>query len=152
MVFYQTRGGASEGSEKNKLLFWKKYFLQWACRIILGPPKHVLHLVWSVPDISTAIRTALKVARTAQIRGDRIPPFNSGFVCYFSLSFLPPSLYGKRPYFSTFFSETLPFKLFIHRSCETTHIAQLLKRIQGGILRNGKSVSLRACVPGAAGR
>ena len=32
---------------------------------------------WS--DISTAIRTALKVARTAQIRGDRIPPFNSGY-------------------------------------------------------------------------
>ena len=31
-------------------------------RIILGPPKHVLHLVWSVLGISTAIKTALKVA------------------------------------------------------------------------------------------
>ena len=28
----------------------------------LGPPKHVLHLVWSVLGISTAIKTALKVA------------------------------------------------------------------------------------------
>ena len=27
-----------------------------------GPPKHVLHLVWSVLGISTAIKTALKVA------------------------------------------------------------------------------------------
>ena len=33
-------------------------------RIILGPPKHVLHLVWSVLGISTAIKTALKVAPT----------------------------------------------------------------------------------------
>ena len=29
---------------------------------ILGPPKHVLHLVCSVLGISTAIKTALKVA------------------------------------------------------------------------------------------
>ena len=27
-----------------------------------GPPKHVLHLVWSVLGISTANKTALKVA------------------------------------------------------------------------------------------
>ena len=27
-----------------------------------GPPKHVLHLVWSVLGIYTAIKTALKVA------------------------------------------------------------------------------------------
>ena len=27
-----------------------------------GPPKHVLHLVWNVLGISTAIKTALKVA------------------------------------------------------------------------------------------
>ena len=37
----------------NKLLV----FFQWACRII-GPRKHVLHLVWSAYVISTA-RTAL---------------------------------------------------------------------------------------------
>ena len=30
--------------------------------MILDPPKHVLHLVWSVLGISTAIKTALKVA------------------------------------------------------------------------------------------
>ena len=41
---------------------FKKYFLQKPYRIILGPPKHVLHLVWSVLGISTAIKTALKVA------------------------------------------------------------------------------------------
>ena len=31
-------------------------------RINLGPPKHVLHLVWSVLGIYTAIKTASKVA------------------------------------------------------------------------------------------
>ena len=43
--------------------FQKKnpYFL-WSCRIILGPPKHVLHLVWSAFVKYTANRTALKVA------------------------------------------------------------------------------------------
>ena len=65
------------GVRKEANLYFGKIFFQWACRIILGPPKHVLHLVWSVPDISTAIRTALKVARTAQIRGDRSPLSNN---------------------------------------------------------------------------
>ena len=37
------------------------YFLKWACKTILGPPKHVLHLVWSVYDTSKAIKIALKV-------------------------------------------------------------------------------------------
>ena len=36
-----------------------------------GPPKHVLHLVWSAYFISTAVRTALKVARTPQILGGK---------------------------------------------------------------------------------
>ena len=40
---------------KKTYCFFGRVFFQWACRIILGPPKHVLHLVW----ISTAIRTAL---------------------------------------------------------------------------------------------
>ena len=40
----------------------KKYFFQRACRIILGPPKHVLHLVWSAFVKYTANGTALKVA------------------------------------------------------------------------------------------
>ena len=35
-------------------------------RIILGPLKHVLHLVWNAYVISTAIRTALKVARGSE--------------------------------------------------------------------------------------
>ena len=40
----------------------KNVFFQRACRIILGPPKHVLHLVWSAFVKYTANRTALKVA------------------------------------------------------------------------------------------
>ena len=40
---------------------------------LLGHPKHVLHLVWSAYFISTAVRTALKVARTPQILGERRP-------------------------------------------------------------------------------
>ena len=63
MVFCKTGGrGVSEGSEKTILLFWKSIFFQRACRIILGPPKHVLHLVWSAFVKYTANRTALKVA------------------------------------------------------------------------------------------
>ena len=38
------RGGVSEGSKMPNLYFGKVFF-QLACRIILGPPKHVLHLV-----------------------------------------------------------------------------------------------------------
>ena len=37
-------------------------FFQKPCRIIIGPPQYVLHLVWGVLGISTAIKTALKVA------------------------------------------------------------------------------------------
>ena len=73
MVFCQTRGGVSGGSEKTILLFLKKSIFQRVSRIILGPPKHVLHLVWSAYFISTAVRTALKVARTPQILGERRP-------------------------------------------------------------------------------
>ena len=36
-------------------------FLKWACKTVLGPLKHVLHLVWSVYVTSKAIKTALKV-------------------------------------------------------------------------------------------
>ena len=51
--------------------FLKKYFFQRACRIILGPPKHVLHLVWSPFVIYTAIKTALKEAWEARFLGKR---------------------------------------------------------------------------------
>ena len=63
-------GGVSEGDEKPNCFFEKSIF-QRVSRIILGPSKHVLHLVWSVYFISTAVRTALKVARTPQILGER---------------------------------------------------------------------------------
>ena len=51
--------------------FWKKHFFQRACRIILEPPKHVLHLVWSPFVIYTAIKTALKEAWEARFLGKR---------------------------------------------------------------------------------
>ena len=63
-------GGVSEGGKKPNCFFEKSIF-QRVSRIILGPPKHVLHLVWSAYFISTAVRTALKVARTPQILGGK---------------------------------------------------------------------------------
>ena len=57
-------GGGSERGKKGHKGFLKKCFFQKPYRIILGPPKQVLHLVWSVLCISTAIKTALKVAPT----------------------------------------------------------------------------------------
>ena len=44
-----------------------------------GPPKHVLHLVWSVLGISTAIRTALKVA-LYDFFGGPLAPLNGQFM------------------------------------------------------------------------
>ena len=54
-------GGGQSGGKKDTKVFLKKVFFQKPYRIILGPPKHVLHLVWSVLGICTAIKTALKV-------------------------------------------------------------------------------------------
>ena len=51
----------SEGSKMPNLYFGKVFF-QLACRIILGPPKHVLHLVWSCLNIYLALKTTLKVS------------------------------------------------------------------------------------------
>ena len=51
------------GSEKTILLFSK---IQKPSRTSLGPPKHVLHLVWGGTDISTAMNIALKLARLGQ--------------------------------------------------------------------------------------
>ena len=45
----------------------------------LGPPKHVLHLVWSVLGISTAIKTALKVALYDFFDGP-LAPSNGQFI------------------------------------------------------------------------
>ena len=72
MVFCQTGGkGGPPGVVKNQTAFFEKSIFQRVSRIILGPPNHVLHLVWSVYFISTAVRTALKVARTPQILGGK---------------------------------------------------------------------------------
>ena len=59
-------GGQSEGKKDTNGLFKRAFFFssKTIYRITLEPPKHVLHLVWSVLFISTAIKTALKVALT----------------------------------------------------------------------------------------
>merc|ERR1712055_598418 len=57
------RGGGGGARVVKKLYcFFEKVFFQRACRIILGPPKNVLHLVWSAFVKYTANRTASKVA------------------------------------------------------------------------------------------
>ena len=65
------QGGGSARVVKNQTAFLKKSFFQRVSRIILGPPKHVLHLVWSAYFIYIAVRTAFKVARTPQILGGK---------------------------------------------------------------------------------
>ena len=72
------------GVRKEANLYFGKIFFQWACRIILGPPKHVLHLVWSAYIISTAIRAALKIARRSQILGKRRPVLKRKFDCFWN--------------------------------------------------------------------
>ena len=64
-------GGSAREVKKPYCFFEKVFFFQWACRIILVTPKHVLHLVWSPFVIYTAIRTALKEAWEARILGKR---------------------------------------------------------------------------------
>ena len=58
--------------------------VQRACRIILGPPKHVLHLVLCAFIISTANRTALKVARRSYILRKRRPVEIRKFNCFWN--------------------------------------------------------------------
>ena len=87
-VYYAIREGLKKNRKKYGLLpnrgaggsarvvkkpncFFEKSIFQRVSRIILGPPKHVLHLVWSAYFISTAVRTALKVARPPQILGGK---------------------------------------------------------------------------------
>ena len=55
------RGGGPEVYINNQPPSAIMCFLKWACKTILGPLKHVLHLVWSVYVTSKAIKTALKV-------------------------------------------------------------------------------------------
>ena len=57
-------GRVSDGSKMPNFYFGKVFF-QLACRIILGPPKHVLHLVWSCLNIYLALKTTLKVSLLA---------------------------------------------------------------------------------------
>ena len=60
-------------------MFLKKCFSLKPYRIILGPPKHVLHSVWSALGISIAIKTALKVALYDFFDGP-LAPSNGQFI------------------------------------------------------------------------
>ena len=62
MVFYHIGGVGSVRVVKDHTAFLREHV-----ESILGTPKKVLHLVWSAFVISAAFRTALKVARGAQI-------------------------------------------------------------------------------------
>ena len=64
--------GSERGKKRHERNFNMCFFLK-PYRIILGPPKHVLHLVWSVLGISTAIKTALKVALYDFFKGPLAP-------------------------------------------------------------------------------
>jgi len=57
--FAKPGGGGSARVVKKPYCFFEKVFFQRACRIILVPPKHVLHLVWSPYVIYTAIESSL---------------------------------------------------------------------------------------------
>ena len=75
-------GGGGVSREKKAQLFCQKVFFssfRIFFRIILGPPKHVFHLVWSVLGISAAIRTDLKGA-LHDCSGDPLAPSNGQFM------------------------------------------------------------------------
>ena len=79
------------GYIKNQTPSVMMYFLKWACKTILGPLKHVLHLAWSVYVTSKAIKITLKVELLR--------------------FFFPLGVrggFGKRPPFSGFFFATFP--------------------------------------------
>ena len=79
-LYIPTTSGKGSGKKLGKVWsFSKPVLFQRAFRVILGPPKHVLHLVWSAYIISTAIRTALKVARRSRILGKRRPVLKRPF-------------------------------------------------------------------------
>ena len=61
---FRTYGEGEVSGLKRTQLFFQTVFLFFKNHIesYFGPSKHVLHLVWSALGISTAIKTALKVA------------------------------------------------------------------------------------------
>ena len=59
LVFDQTGGGSPRLHQKPNPKF-DNVFINWGCRTILGPQKHVLHLVWSAYVYSKTIKIALK--------------------------------------------------------------------------------------------
>ena len=61
VVICQTGGGGPEVYINNQPPSAIMCFFKWACKTILGPPKHVLHLDWSVYVTFKTIKIALKV-------------------------------------------------------------------------------------------
>ena len=61
LVVFCYKGGVGRNMKELLGFFINKVFVG-VFQYDFRPPKHVLHLVWSVLGISTAIKTALKVA------------------------------------------------------------------------------------------
>ena len=72
-------GGRGDVSRKKTKPISLKCVFQKPYRISIGPTKHVLHLVWSVLDISTAIWIALNVALYDCFDGP-LAPLNGQFM------------------------------------------------------------------------
>ena len=73
IVFYYERGGGVGRKVKRLWSYFLHHVFVGVFQYVPGPPKHVLHLVWSAYVISTAVRTASKVAWRAQILGKTRP-------------------------------------------------------------------------------
>ena len=69
LFFIQKGGGGVGGNVKRLQSFFINHVFVGVFQYVPWPPKHVLHLVWSAYVISTALRTASKVAWRAQILG-----------------------------------------------------------------------------------
>ena len=61
VVFDYEGGGIGRNVKRLRSYFLNHVFVG-VFQYVPGPPKHVLHLVWSAYVISTAVRTASKVA------------------------------------------------------------------------------------------
>ena len=62
-----TNQGGGVKKRRTKGLYFGKVFFQWAFRIILGPPKHVLHLVPSPNAIAKAFNVMLCIGPSSRI-------------------------------------------------------------------------------------
>ena len=87
LILVQTFGWCKHIKNSQTSILEEKKF-QWAFRIILGPPKHVLHLVWSCLDTYLALKTTLKVSLYSylnQANSGQIMTINTGNLFVFEV-------------------------------------------------------------------